>query len=67
MFDHVFTNHRNQGSGGVYLVSGTDFEAVRAKAKAIKDDIDYMRSPCMTESVQNTGELLVEIKYYGLD
>lgn len=67
MFDQVFTNHKNSGSGGVYLVSGTDFEAVRAKAKAIKDDIDYMRSPRMTESVQNTGELLVEIKYYGLD
>lgn len=67
MFEHVFTNHKNRGSGGVYLVSGTDFDAVRAKAKQIKDDIDYMRSPSMIESVQNTGELLIEIKYYGLD
>lgn len=57
----------NRGSGGVYLVSGTDFEAVRSRAKEIKADIDFMRSPSMSESIQNTGELLIEIKYYGLD
>lgn len=58
---------KNQGSGGVYLISGTDFEAVRARALEIKADIDFMRSPSISERVLNTGELLCEVKYYGLD
>ena len=57
----------NRGSGGVYLVSGMDHDSVRAKAKEIKKDIDFMRSPSISESVLNTGKLLCEIKYYGLD
>lgn len=57
----------NRGSGGVYLVSGIDHEQVRAKAQEIRKSIDFMRSPTISESVQNTGELLCEVKYYGLD
>lgn len=67
MLEFVNETHRNQGSGGVYLVSGTDFVKVRERANQIREDIDFMRSPYMTETVQATGELLVEIKYYGLD
>jgi hypothetical protein len=57
----------NRGTGGVYLISGMNHDEVRAKAKEIKADIDYMQSPFISERVQNTGELLCEVKYYGLD
>lgn len=57
----------NRGSGGVYLVSGIDHEQVRARAQEIKAGIDFMRSPSISERLQNTGELLCEVKYYGLD
>jgi hypothetical protein len=57
----------NRGTGGVYLISGINHDEVRAKAKEIKDDLDFMRSPYISERVQNTGELLCEVTYYGLD
>ncbi len=57
----------NRGTGGVYLISGINHDEVRAKAKEIKDDLDFMRSPFISERVQNTGELLCEVTYYGLD
>jgi hypothetical protein len=57
----------NRGTGGVYLISGINHDEVRAKAKEIKAEIDYMQSPSISERVQNTGELLCEVKYYGLD
>lgn len=63
----VFSTHKHMGSGGVYLISGINHAEVREKAEEIRRDIDFMRSPRVIETVQNTGELLIEIKYYGLD
>ena len=60
-------NRINKGSGGVYLISGSNHDEVRAKAEEIRKEIDFMRSPRISETVQNTGELLCEVKYYGLD
>ena len=67
MKNFIFSSHKYVGSGGIYLISGTNHEEVREKAQEIKKDIDYMRSPSITESVSSTGELLCEVKYYGLD
>lgn len=67
MKNFVTSSHRHRGTGGVYLISGINHAEVREKAKEIKDTIDYMQSPNTTERVQNTGELLIEITYYGLD
>ena len=63
----ITINEITRGSGGVYLVSGSDHEAVRAKAEEIRKGIDFMRSPSISQKIQNTGELLCEVKYYGLD
>jgi hypothetical protein len=57
----------NRGTGGVYLISGINHDEVRAKAKEIKEGLDFMRSPYISERMQNTGELLCEVTYYGLD
>lgn len=57
----------NRGSGGVYLISGINHDEVRLKAEEIRKGIDFMRSPSTSERVQNTGELLCEVQYYGLD
>jgi hypothetical protein len=63
----ITVSENSRGSGGVFLVSGTDHDKVRAKAKEIRSEIDFMRSPSISESILNTGELLCEVKYYGLD
>ena len=66
-FNMIKVDRLNRGTGGVYLISGINHDEVRAKAKEIKADIDYMQSPFISEKIQNTGELLCEVKYYGLD
>ena len=63
----ITINEITRGSGGSFLIAGSDHEAVRLKAEAIRKSIDFMRSPTIIETVQNTGELLCEVKYYGLD
>jgi hypothetical protein len=63
----ITVNEVARGSGGVYLISGTNHDEVRSKAQEIRQGIDFMRSPMISESIKNTGELLCEVKYYGLD
>lgn len=67
MLSQIFSGHRNQGSGGVYYVTGSNHEEVREKAHELKNEIDFMRSPYMVERIEPNGDLYVEIKYYGLD
>ena len=67
MVNLVISTHKYRGTGGVYTITGNNHEEVREKAREIKEGIDYMQSPSMTERVQSTGGLLIEITYYGLD
>lgn len=63
----IAISHRNQGSGGVYTITGDTLEEVEACASEKVSDIDRYRSPMITHYVAQGEKYVAEIKYYGLD
>lgn len=59
---------KNLGTGGTYLISGQNQEAVMKLANETKESIDPYRSPLIYGPHKNSqGEWVAEVKYYGLD
>lgn len=60
--------HRPSGSGGMYTLRSKDEQALRQRAQVLKASIDAYRSPSISTPRKDaaTGDLVVEVRYYGL-
>lgn len=67
--DNIVTvTHRNRGSGGVYTITGTDEQAVKDRTEIERSNLDFMRSPRVSNLGCNEhGVYKMEVSYYGLD
>lgn len=57
----------NKGSGGLLVITGSEQDAVLARAKEEKAKLDYMRSPFISGPYQDQDQWRCEVTYYGLD
>lgn len=60
----------NQGSGGIYIIRaayGDDLEAFDKLVTDTYESIDKYQSPSITRYLEDTGNTVAKIKYFGLD